>query len=208
MSETMGPKVAAGAQDSMTSSDLVKDFYLSFRYSQAYTPLQMKLYGELSSFYCTLECDVGALSRQDTTWQKVQRLALPRGHHVVEDFNKRREITNQFIAFSEIVSLRRPGPVLREVLLSSLIDKDISYQKRPRLSMPHNPHASFFRQHVLLGNSTGSVAFNSLFSDLRSEVFDTQGNVLAETFDISWLAELWESNHPGQQFIEPVTASP
>jgi hypothetical protein len=78
-----------------------------------------------------------------------------------------------------------------------LVHQDINYQSQPRGLKNKDVHASFYRQHVILGESTGSQVFDSVFQRIASLGTDTKPH---KPKSIRILKKQWEMTHPGQKF--------
>lgn len=93
---------------------------------------------------------------------------------------------------------------------------DTIYQGRPRSGgyiFDKDPHASLFRKHIIEGISTGSEAYDGIFSTIRSlcektakdEQLRSNPKVAGMLEAIAQLREDWQANHPDQVFEQPNT---
>lgn len=86
------------------------------------------------------------------------------------------------------------------IIRSTMIRLDIDFIERQRKTITDfqpDPHASFFRQFVVLGKTTGSPAFDEMMTtvrDIQPSIDDSPNPVLEE------LAEKWAHHHPGEDF--------
>lgn len=193
---------------------LQRDFYASFKYAQGLGKLHELIIIGMAAYYQRSEMlpaeEIAALKPHGPSFR------LPRIHHqgdntvprevAREAYNKwqnfadaYREARGNFADYNE--KLHKWAPMI----LGHMITRDVRFQDRARPSQPNDPHRSYFRQYVLLGEPTSRPALDWLHTELRSRApHDLWLTAYDELRHV--LAPAWEVNHPGQSFW-PETAT-
>lgn len=100
-------------------------------------------------------------------------------------------------------SLRLSNEQLLQQIASKCLEIDIHYQSeqhpRPNRSESDDVHESFFRNYVVLQKSAQTERYDALYAQMGELVLSKRNRGLNS--DFSSLANLWESNHPGEHFL-------
>lgn len=195
---------------------LMRDFYLSFRFSQGSAPAQEKLMLALGTAYQQL------LPPPATEWitnssllpiiEHLPKLQPPTSHVGIDyvQTNYESEFNARGMEFANILSEPQRDEIDTDSICLGLIKKDGHYQENQRGHRAKDVHSSYFRQYVLLGNPTGSAAFNHIFKQCN-EFIQTKDERTCATntgLILPGLVSLWEANHPDEQFYPEGMATP
>ena len=194
--------------------DVLRDFHLSFKFSQGKGFLQRKLLQLATDHYKTTADPAhytafrGTICNLDSHIQR--RTKLPRDHFFQTEKTIRDEFQKLWATFSHSLDTeeRMPSDTQTAALRSVLLDTvyvDLGYNKsaRPINDDPSkDPHASFFREYIIRQSPTGSPTYDAIFRKVR-EFYDTHEDTLEFSTikdGVAALRRLWEENHPGQKF--------
>jgi hypothetical protein len=199
---------------------LSKDFYLSFKFSQGNSPVQEYIYRALTDYYRSQpDYDPSYIRENSIDLQsKLMRFRLPTSHTVKTSDGRDFDPTSPseasaFMAQSSrfVKVLNSKGDLLDdrdlniETITRGLIRRDRVYQVAERGYQAPDPHSSYFRQYVLLGEPTGSAAYDHIFARaaelLEVDRYSSKHNTLPLSDVVSKLASGWEHNHPGESFL-------
>ncbi len=197
---------------------LNRDFYLSFKFSQGKPRIQTLLFEGLGIFYKeNLKSeDIDWITNSEEELQKNLAVQLaPKTHYVIHDMFKNPEARGPILDSEAETEFKAESLIFVGILGSTdrfdtglddeavclqTIIRDQAYQIRHRKYQAPDPHASYFREYILLQKPTGSEGFDSIFQSAND--FVTNGEVSTDIRSgIKNLSEDWQSNHPGEQFI-------
>lgn len=195
---------------------LVKDFRLSFRFSGSEFGQYALMYLLGIKYFQAGPVVQDAVSKSlalvtEQEWRAAAQ--PPREHLPLKDGHFEKESANEWHKFCTTVSPKRIAGLADEVqtgkadhygdMLSTstqtMIKKDIWHITRGRPGRPSSQKrfASFIRQYVLHGQSTGSPTFNAIFDDMRDAI------LVNPPLDIVRLATAWKAKHRGDDFYPP-----
>jgi hypothetical protein len=213
MSEAVRFPVETGFEDQRVRGRVLRDFRVSFRFSQGDDiNLHYDLFTILDGVYRqTWPSDVfdrfvaNADAFDDAAASK---LPMPKSHAPVTDPSF--QFNMQWRRFKD--QLRgnlAPHPdeatlgAHIEALGSEMIAKDRVFidprghrpSGRPGRQPGHDPYASLYRDYVISGQPTGSVAFDAVMGHMRQQ---TMAN--GPSFSLQLLQRDWETRHPDTNF--------
>ena len=178
----------------------LSDYYHSFRHSQGSIELQKEIFRHMADFEAARDVDLYDTIKSEAFKAKLSKLPLPARHvpfdatAVLEAY----ETTVQDISKSMHQAMQ---PDCR-VLNANIITRDRKYQDHIREHSPSDPHKSYFRQHVILGRTTDSLAMDYVYEqsadtwsrpEENSESYSTADRLFL-------LVKAWERNHSGELF--------
>lgn len=204
---------------------LVRDFYLSFRFSQGNIGNQGDILAAVIDYY-SRKRNVPATSIRDVIASeefklKIERIIPPNRHRITRKDTKVDSLKKAYLSFKKEVD----DTVIRTYQLddhsytslveSHMVISDLDYQDKPR-PRPQNDksdqHGSLYREFVILGRPTGSECYDNIFTTMRARTLrllrehkehshshdDYRHNQLS---GILMLTSAWERNHPGEKFV-------
>lgn len=197
---------------------LLKDFYLSFKFSQGDQYTQGYILNALVSNYRSQGDYDPAYIRENSNelFSKLIDFGIPKSHVTLTNTGEKLDLTPSLKAAVFINGAKifvdklktgepsMPQDLNAEAMMRGIIQRDIVYQTAERGYQAADPHSSYFRQNVLLQQPTGSEAYNQIFARCLELIeVDQYRNVfltvpIAER--ITDLAQGWEANHPGVAF--------
>lgn len=215
--------------DGVIDTTVMRDFYLSFRFTQGDPYVQKASYGLLAAYYCrdfTTIDRSSLVARFDSLANRAAALKLPRSHkdsaaiaaeheaqHMpsIADFFRREwgqfsRIQRHTFANPEASRRKtnRDAPIARFAAKIALADNEYQLRDRPGSNQDNDPHFSLFRSHIVLGHATGSNTFDSIFGRAQS-LLDKPEKVTLQR-SVTTLANSWETMHPGQSFFPADTS--
>ena len=204
--------------------ELVRDFYLSFKFSQGSSGYQQSIFDALGTYYqnclpADTKNDLLAFAENGLA-QRAGSLKLPSSHKLVgfemnpsdpqggllakETFVQMADKLSRKIRFAidqdEATEPQTSWSILPSTLSEisgGMIVKDCHFFYKPR-RIEANTHRSFFREYILLQEPTHSAAFDTIFSQAR-ESFIANGLDDYKN-DLERLKMCWEASHPGEKF--------
>ncbi|MEI9913790.1 MAG: hypothetical protein WDN66_02180 [Candidatus Saccharibacteria bacterium] len=204
-----------------------RDFYLSFKFAQGHSPIQPFIYRVLGNYYRSQPDYDPTYIRENSIelMDKLMRFTLPKSHVTKSskggDFNpKTSSDGSAFMSesgkFIEALNVEKdPHADIDldiETITRGLIRRDRVYQANERGYQAADPHASYFRQYVLLREPTGSAAYDHIFARsldlLAVDRYKDIHSTLPIAEVVSWLAPEWETNHPGESFLPADSSHP
>ncbi len=195
------------APPSNEQKDLKQLFYLSFRYSQGSMDVQDKLFSWLVK---NRYIDKNQVTEDTRSF--ITSITYPGKNHVEDDTVK--GSLDKMWDYLNRADGNYNGN-LEEDIAEGIIRRDLKYledEGRPNrnqenLVVPdsqNDPHASFFRKFILHGQSSGHVAFDTLFSSIRQNVNTSQTEEwLKIKDDLQKLSSAWQEHHPDHSFFAP-----
>jgi hypothetical protein len=198
---------------------LVKDFFLSFQFSQGSKLTQNTLFILLNRYYqenvdqTVLDQTIGDPNQ---LLSKFRTLNLPKSHSQklgvsLEDKASAMsiEFEEEGVKFINILCSTKPDLTLVTAadVCKSTIFNDVGYQNPsfPRSYRAVDPHGSYFRDYILTDKSTGSDAYDSIFH----QAFESYANGQLDNDGLTELKKLermWNNNHEEQNFWLPTDA--
>jgi len=203
--------------EAIVGQQVLNDFYTSFEMTQGNPDLHSWCIELMGAWYqdhwSAAERDT-LLAILPTLDAAVPHLRLPGNHslpaHLKGGGNIREIVRDEFkdkwVEFKDGID---EGATLSanykkerlELITQSMIltDADRVIEGRPFRRPGEDPHQSFFRDYVLLGQSTGSPPLDAIMADIREA--HQRGLYRVEAED---LAHAWENRHPnGPPFVPP-----
>jgi hypothetical protein len=189
---------------------ILKNFYLSFKFSQGNAELQQDLliaintrynHGEFIKTFISLE------NLKDRLTPKISKLRLPKDHlpvgSVQEEFKN--QWRNQLKLLNKVFEPEERHKPSDEGLLIDLVAEDASYMETGRPNS--GKKESLVKTYIINQQTTGSEDFDNLFKKLREVAMES--DIAESAYEISLLGSglsvlkyHWEQAHPGQKFIE------
>jgi hypothetical protein len=185
------------------------DFELSFWFSQGHRGLQKYLLQTLGREYGTLYPD-------DVLWEYTKSLpyddirdiapAFPHGHEKHQPKGFKKEFLDTWQAFRHHVLWDQDQDNTLnnyQRIASLMIEKDKKFIATGRHALSDfqpDPHASFFRNHILLDMTATSVTFDAVFQDIRTSLPELMQNKAELVEDILTLEALCQQCHPEDRF--------
>lgn len=191
------------------ANDLLRDFYQTFRLSQAETPVQPPLFDMLADCYSLRE-DYDLLERAlHGASISVHKLRPPK-HHIG---TSQEEIDNDETGFpgmwrSFSAALKRESKrslTTPQLILDDILAADQKYQITPRpRAQDEDVHESILREYILGDALTGSDQLLLVRNYLRRVFFaaidgDEHLSLKSRYYET---VKAWEANHPGQEFLD------
>ena len=182
---------------------LLRDFYLSFKYSQGSPNTQHYLFDALSNRYRETH-DPESIQLASATAlnpQRVSQLMVPSSHSEQggQTPGEKYPLTFKMEAEKFVTAISKETPAPLEGIYENTLERDVLYQTSERSFQAIDPHSSYFRQYVLLGEQTGSESFNDIFTRVNEwgkvEFADNP-----RLDDELILQASWEAWHPGESF--------
>lgn len=186
---------------------LVRDFYLSFKFSQGWGYAQDNIFELLMGHYTeVLGYDynqiINALESDKVT-KKITKLTPPKAHAELSTFGIEKALKKEYLKLLDLAK-RKPTNIytsdrMRKFIID-MLDRDIEYQvafTRPRPDgHQKDKHSSVFRDYILFSKPTSSENFNAIFNSIREDHL-----YRLPTLTVRRLAHAWEVNHPGEIFL-------
>jgi hypothetical protein len=205
----VGQELERQAEVARLATDLLRDFYQTFRLAQQETAIQPPIFSLLADQHQQTghqNIMADALRAAD---DKVDELMPPRGHGDT-DAASRNHPENGFRAiWTEYAkTLQDPDSGIRRpltLILDDMLVQDIYYQEneRPNRGNQDEVHQSFVREYVLGDRLTGSAQLLAVRDQLRAALVspptDSNGDWMLERLEE--LIKKWESNYPGRSFM-------
>lgn len=173
-------------------------FKLSFRFSQGELATQEEIFGWFVGS--------GFLKREDLKPNPVfiDQMKLPKMH--IDKSNPTSFLSTWNMLFNYVNAHENFDVVaLEKSILGGMISMEKEYQRRGRVgrvgydkntTIPdsmQDKYASLIRKYIVLGNSSGNRAMDDLLAKLKAQLDESPE-------EISQVAAMWESNHPGLKF--------
>lgn len=188
-----------------------KDFELSFYFAQGVVDTQRRLLAGLHEPYAERFSTEELHTFADNATSVKQFIPeIPDGHKNLNPpegwRNFKQEFTDRWDDFrlATLKGKRLEGARFYPAFIArTLIERDIKFieEGRPSLSeFQPDPHASFFRNHVMLGNTTGSPTFDEVLFTVGHKVLDPMDILIDEP--AQRLEAIWTAHHPGEAFAD------
>jgi hypothetical protein len=196
---------------------LIKDFYLSFKFSQGNALAQRTMYLALKRHYESSFSTAEKAWLRDSSFELMDNLAMlqaPRSHtRSNHAFDYQPGLSDQFeVQADDFLKVLRvvPAPDLYDPatdlviadFCGATIGRDLYYQGKERFHNTDDPHSSYLRNYALFSTPTSSDAFDAIFAEV-SQAFADSSLPPASTAKLPELAERWEANHPDEHFFPP-----
>lgn len=182
--------------------ELVKIFYLSFRFSQGNPEQQDRIFKLMNRRMLPSELPI------DVPEKVMETLPIPKNH--IPIYSVRFEVfRSEWRRMYYILcgSQTEDHTKIKSDFIESMIDSERQFLTREdgRLGRVMNgdvepdsskdPYASLFRKYILFGKNTGNYFYDKLFQELKDE-FEKSPNIIY----LEDLENLWELRHPGNKF--------
>lgn len=192
---------------------LLRDLYLSFRYSQGEEATQRIFFRHLNYFYRT-SMDSGSIALLDTIVAKktivnrAEKLSIPGRHKPRTNDDASRTFKVNAQRFRKRL-LEQPVALDTydlDIVAMGIAYSDFTFQwaisprQNPNGDDGHDPHYSYFRDYVLGLRPTGSEGFDSLFADIHSRLINEPPAFVRTLGQIAQLVPKWEETHEGEFF--------
>ncbi len=172
-------------------------FKLSFRFSQGELATQEEIIGWFVGS--------GFLKREDfkATPAFIDQMKLPKQH--IDRSNPTSFLSTWNLLARYVTNENFDTEALEKSILRGMIGMEEEYQRRGRegrlnydknTTVPdsmQDKYASLIHKYIVLGNSSGNKIMDDLLSKLRNKLDESPE-------EISKIAAMWESNHPGLKF--------
>lgn len=184
---------------------ILRDFYLSFKYTQGDGPSHIYFLDALAATYRKTQ------DPENYRWIQTHAdeilgddhllaLKVPRSHSVAK--GNQRPGAGSPLTFGQHgvdfkTALSRELPINFRTISRQTIVRDLRYQVESRSYQTTDPHSSYFRQYILLGEPTGSHTFDTVFAETKEW---EQINRKVHIDDLLELQAFWEGSHPGESF--------
>ena len=197
---------------------LVRDFFLSYKFSQGSSGGQQTMFEALAYFYADslVETQKHELLEfvEHGFIDRASNLRLPTAHAILAHRSQntrgelvRREFGDSAQAFSSWLKGSMMSDAVeptheRKLELSTIIAEDMIYKdeefmhKKRRIKSHTN--VSFFREYVLLQTPTHSRAFDHIFGDINHSF--NVGELIIAQDSLDKLAQDWETTHTNESF--------
>lgn len=195
-------KLKIHSEKDSVDSDLVRFFYLSFRYSQGSSDLQEQIFNWTASSKL--------LAKPPTNIPEIALLnfKLPKRHTDLSTDVLSAVFTSEWrdLVKAFMFPVSEPNIYLPSIV-TLMIEQDIRFVRIGRGTSlgkikddsDQDPNTSYIRRYVFLGKPSGHPVFNRLFLDLKKMLKPTK---LGERQSLKSLEKLWEEKHPGQKFFK------
>ncbi len=191
----------------MLGKSMLRDLYASFRYSQGSTIFQNDLY---KGMRCTYEMRLGEAGFDKlqamlatNVGLDVDKLHVPTAHiNSTKMKGSNPVFTEELVHFLNVLE----GPAIIDSLAVFrrigfyTIGRDVQYQKQERAHSPNDAHKSYYREHILGLEPTGTETFDILFG-LVSASLNTEEFTSFKRDEILDLIDSWHENHPEDVFL-------
>lgn len=187
---------------------VARDFELSFWFSQGRRDLQNRLFKSLGREYLNLYSTETLLEFAKRDYRSPQDLTptFPNGHEKHQPKGVKDELRTAWRQFrSNVIWGRDQDNTLKNYadIASLMIGQDMKFISAGRFALTDSqpdPHASFFRDYILLENPTTSATFDATFLDMRTSVPELMKSNHSLRGDIFGLQVLWQEYHPEDSF--------
>jgi hypothetical protein len=219
--ETAGLQPASPeSQHSNLYRRLLRDFYLSFHFSQGNQVHQELIVQTLDMDY---RSSMPEPNKQHLPKLLPQlkagalRLMPPKAHRPVKDSERAIILGIEWTKFGLMLgSLASKAPEGEDAwrgklgnLAWNMVARDYAFchprqinsePGRPNRTAGQDPYESHFREYVLRGKQTGSESFDRIFSHIHTLYMDETRPIELPVF-FSGLQKIWELHHPSETFI-------
>ena len=192
------------------STDLLRDFYQSFRLAQNEPAIQPPLFERLAEQHQKLGNTALLPTAIHIADKSVDKLLPPKNHRETDAASRNNKLSGframwtdyvLYLEYTDQTSGRSD-----EDLLNDMIFQDNHYQeyRRPSRTGKADPHASMVRECILGEALTGSKYLMAVRNQLRNSLLFPSGEDGAYMVEqLTKLVPMWEAHHPDQTFITP-----
>lgn len=225
------PEIITPLEPELLGRQLMRSFYISFALSQGLVAPQDKLLSLSTAYYQSIYGRQLTTEASETISQDfIENLNIPHNHKPIDDAGVAAEFSNRWKDYKlhinrphrlyspEVNSYQtRLADVMGDIATADLrfLEPKIEDAEPNQLGRGRpnkkDPYKSYFREHVLVGSSTGDPnAFDPILADaanlLKPDAKLTASNKIKvlklQNYSLPRLAHSWENSHPGREFAD------